>query len=268
MSGYRGMAARWLRALCLAVLTAVVVACGSSGPSSSASSGKPSGTVIVLAAASLKGAFDKIGKDFELAHPGTTVKFSYGGSSSLATSIKQGVSADVFASANTANMDTVSGDKMTEGTPKIFVRNKLEIVTEAGNPHHIKSVSDLAEPSIKVAVCAPAVPCGAYSSQVFKKAGVTVKPVSEETSVTGVVTKVSLGEADAGVVYVTDVKAGGSKVGGVPIPAKDNVVADYPIARLTDAPNKAGASSFVSYVLSAKGQQVLASYGFMPAASH
>lgn len=267
MSGYRGMAARWLRALCLAVLTAVVVACGSSGPSSSASSGKPSGTVIVLAAASLKGAFDKIGKDFELAHPGTTVKFSYGGSSSLATSIKQGVSADVFASANTANMDTVSGDKMTEGTPKIFVRNKLEIVTEAGNPHHIKSVSDLAEPSIKVAVCAPAVPCGAYSSQVFKKAGVTVKPVSEETSVSGVVTKVSLGEADAGLVYVTDVKAGGDKIEGVPIPADQNVIADYPIVQLKDAPNAAAAAAFISYVLSPPAQEVLASYGFLPPGS-
>jgi molybdate transport system substrate-binding protein len=264
MAGYRGKRACRLGALGLAAAAVLAAGCGSSRPGN-VERGHASGTVIVLAAASLKSAFDAIGKDFEKANPNVTVKFSYGGSSALATSIKHGASADVFASASTKNMDTVSSDRLTASTPQIFVRNKLEIMTEAGNPLHIKSVGDLAKPSVKVAVCSPAVPCGSYSKQVFEKAGVTVKPVSEETSVSGVVTKVSLGKADAGVVYVTDVKAGGDTVTGVPIPAKDNVVADYPIARLSGAPNKTGASAFVRYVLGTQGQKVLESYGFIPA---
>ncbi len=249
-----------------ALLALVLAACGSSGSSASGqSSGKLTGTVIVFAAASLNSAFDKIGSQFEKAHPGVTVKFSYAGSSSIATQIKQGAPADVFASANGQNMTTVTDDALASGTPKVFARNKLEIMVAAGNPMHIKSVSDLAANGVKVAVCAPAVPCGSYSAQVFKKAGVTVKPVSEETSVSSVVTKVSLGEADAGIVYVTDVKAAGSKVAGVAIPADQNVTADYPIVALKDAPNPGAAAAFVSYVLSSSGRDVLTSYGFLPA---
>lgn len=275
MEGRDRRAARWRlragwRVACLAAATAVLAAsCGSSGSSASGGSspgGKPSGNVIVFAAASLTGAFDKIGTQFEKANPGVMVKFSYAGSSSNATQIRQGAPADVFASANTKNMTTVTSDKLASGTPKVFARNKLEIIVEAGNPTQITSLADLSKPGVKVAVCAPDVPCGAYAKEALAKAGVTIKPVSEETSASGVVTKVSLGEADAGIVYTTDVKAGGSKVAGVTIPASQNVVADYPIVRLRDAPNNSGASAFISYVLGPDGQKVLAAYGFTPAA--
>ncbi len=257
---------RTLLCVWAAVLAVAAVALGGCGGSSSspAAAGKPSGQLVVFAATSLSAAFDKIGAQFEKANPGVTVKFNYNGSSSLATQIKQGAPADVFASANTANMDTVTNASLEAGAPKVFARNQAEIMVEAGNPKHITSVSDLANPAIKVVLCAPQVPCGSLAQQVFKNAGVTVKPVSEETNVGGVVTKVSLGEADAGIVYVTDVKAGGDKIAGVTIPADQNEIADYPIVQLKDAPNGTAAAAFISYVLGPHGQQVLASYGFLP----
>jgi molybdate transport system substrate-binding protein len=264
---------------------ALLTACSSSGTSNSVKPAAPvtspaagatssgqaggqlKGTVIVFAAASLNGAFDKLGDQFEQQHPGVTLKFNYAGSSSLATSLTQGAKADLFASANTSNMDTVTKDSLAAGKPVVFAKNKLEIMVNKGNPMHITTVSDLSKSSVKVAVCAPAVPCGSYSKDVFQKAGVTVTPASEESSVSGVVTKVSLGEADAGIVYVTDVKAAGDKVTGVPIPADDNVIADYPIVKLKDAPNSAAATAFLTYVESPAGRQVLDDYGFLPAGS-
>jgi molybdate transport system substrate-binding protein len=249
----------------LAGAALLAAGCGSSGGGGSTAA-SPEGTVTVFAAASLKDAFDAMAKDFERAHPGVNLKFNYAGSSSLATQIGQDAPADVFASADKKNMDTVSSDHLTSGTPQVFVRNKLEMMVAAGNPDHIQSVADLAHKSIKVAVCAPVVPCGNYSRQVFSKAGVTVHPVSEETSVSSVVTKVTLGEADAGIVYVTDVKAGGKKTSGVPIPAHQNVVAKYPIVKIRNAPNPGGATAFMNYVLSSSGQQVLKKYGFLPGA--
>src|SRR5215472_1498674 len=236
----------------------------SSPPAGSSASGKLSGTLVVFAATSLTDAFDKIGAQFEKAHPGVTVKFNYNGSSSLATSITQGAPADVFASAAPANMETVTKAGDASGTPQTFTSNTGEIMVESGNPLHIKSVKDLANPKVKVVVCAPAVPCGAVAQAIFKNAGVTVKPVSEEQNVGGVVTKVSLGEADAGIVYVTDVKANESKAEGVPIPAGQNDVTEYPIVEVKDAPNATAAKAFISYVLGPDGQQVLASFGFMP----
>jgi molybdate transport system substrate-binding protein len=255
----------WTLGAGLAAVSLLSAGCSSSTSSSSAASGNLSGTVIVFAAASLNGAFDKLGGQFEREHPGVTVKFNYAGSSSLATSITQGAKADLFASANTKNMQTVQDADLISATPANFAQNKLEIAVGKGNPMHIASVSDLTKNDVKVVVCQQDVPCGAYSADVFKKAGVTVRPVSEETSVTGVVTKVSLGEADAGIVYTTDVKAAADDVTGVPIPAGQNVTADYPIAQLKDAPNAAAAKAFESYVLSPDGQQVLDSYGFLPA---
>jgi molybdate transport system substrate-binding protein len=244
----------------------VLAACSSSSSSPSASSsapGKPSGTVVVFAATSLTDAFDKIGAQFQTANPGVTVKFNYNGSSSLATSITQGAPADVFASAAPANMKVVTDAGDASGTPQIFTRNTAEIMVETGNPQKIKSVSDLANPKIKVVVCAPEVPCGVLAQDVFKNAGVTVKPVSEETNVGGVVTKVTLGEADAGIVYVTDVKANESKAAGVPIPASQNDITEYPIVQVKGAPNATAAKAFISYVLGPAGQQVLASFGFL-----
>jgi molybdate transport system substrate-binding protein len=253
--------------ICLAIVALLAAACGTASGAAirtSSASQKASGTVVVFAAASLKDAFDTIGKQFEQANPGVTVKFNYAGSSSLATQIKQAAPADVFASADTTNMDTVTNDNLASD-PQVFARNTLEIMVAAGNPKHIKSVADLANSDIKVAVCASDVPCGAYTQEVFKKAGVTVTPVSQETSVSSVVTKVTLGEVDAGVVYSTDVKAAGDKAAGVAIPANQNVTAEYPIVKLKDAPNAAGATAFIDYVLGSDGQRVLESYGFLPA---
>ena len=250
----------------------LIAACGSSGNSNSSSasgqagsSGSSSvkGTVLVFAATSLTDAFDKIGAMFKKAHPGVTMKFNYDGSSTLATQIQQGAPADVFASANTANMDIVTKDQLAAGQPQIFAHNKLEIMVGKGNPKDITGVDELADKSIKVVTCAPEVPCGAYSEDIFKKADITVHPVSEETNVGGVVTKVSLGEADAGVVYHTDVLAGGKTVQGVVIPPKQNVIADYPIVTLKDAPNSSASAAFIKYVMGAQGQQVLKSFGFI-----
>jgi len=253
--------------VCAAIAALVLAACSSSTSTPSASSsgsGKVSGSVVVFAATSLTDAFNKIGAQFEKAHPGVTVKFNYNGSSSLATSITQGAPADVFASAAPANMKTVTDAGDAAGTPQVFTRNTGEIMVEKGNPKKIMSVKDLANPAIKVAVCAPEVPCGAVATAIFKNAGVTVKPVSEETNVGGVVTKVTLGEVDAGIVYVTDVKESEGKAIGVPIPASQNDITEYPIAQVKGAPNATGAKAFISYVLGPDGQKVLASFGFLP----
>jgi molybdate transport system substrate-binding protein len=278
---------RGRRAGLLAVLFAVVAllaaACSSSSSSSaaapassaaassaaasgSAAAAKPTGTLVVFAATSLTKAFDKIGAQFEAANPGVTVKFNYNGSSSLATSINQGAPADVFASAAPSNMKTVTDAGEASGTPKDFATNSGEIMVEKGNPKHITSVSNLANPAIKTVVCAPEVPCGQVATAIFKNAGVTVKPVSQETNVGGVVTKVTLGEADAGIVYVTDVKANEGKATGVTIPANENDVTSYPIVQLKAAPNATAAAAFISYVLGSQGQAVLASFGFAPPA--
>src|SRR3984957_13551396 len=176
---------------------------------------KLSGTLVVFAATSLTDAFNKIGSQFDQAKPGASVKFYYNGSSSLATQITQAAPADVFASASPTNMKTVTDQNLASTTPKDFASNSGEIMVEAGNPSHINSVANLASSSVKVVACAPEVPCGALATSIFKNADVTVKPVSQEQNVGGVVTKVSLGEADAGIVYVTDVKYNRGKTTGV-----------------------------------------------------
>jgi molybdate transport system substrate-binding protein len=267
----------------VAVLVALA-ACSSSSSSTSAgapgapaasgasasgapSSAKPSGTLVVFAATSLTDAFNKIASQFEAANPGVSVKFNFNGSSSLATQITQGAPADAFASASPANMKTITSQGLAAGTPKDFARNQAEIMVEKGNPSHVTALADLANPAVKVVTCAPEVPCGVLATEVFKNAGVTVKPVSLEENVGGVVTKVSLGEADAGIVYVTDVKANEAKTTGVPIPADQNDTTDYPIAQVKGAPNATASAAFISYVLGPQGQQVLKSFGFMPPAT-
>jgi len=264
-----------------AVLALALAGCGSSSstensgapatgthPAGGVSSpAKPSGTLVVFAATSLTDAFNKIGSQFEAANPGVTVKFNYNGSSTLATQITQGAPADVFASASPTNMKTVTDKDLAAGPPEMFAANQGEIMVEKGNPSHITSVASLANPAVKVVTCAPEVPCGALATDIFKKAGVTVKPVSQEQNVGGVVTKVSLGEADAGIVYVTDVKANESKATGVAIPADANKTTDYPIAEVKGAPNASAAAAFISYVRGASGQQVLKSFGFLPPGS-
>ena len=232
------MATRRLSVLLSVATGSLLVACGgvASSPSSSSSPGL-SGDLTVLAAASLTGAFTRIADQLHARNPDLDVKFSFAGSPTLVTQIQQGAPGDIFASADVKNMQTVVTGGFNSGMPKVFVHNKLEIAVGAGNPKHITTV--------------------------FGKAGVAVTPVSQEQDVKSVLTKVSLGEADAGIVYVTDVKAAGSTVEGVQIPDNLNITADYPIARLKSAPNQVAATAFIDYVLGSQGQKVLASFGFI-----
>jgi len=270
LRGQRG-GIRVLAGAGVASLAVALAACSSPATTTAASGAttqaKPTGTLVVFAATSLTDAFNQIADQFQAANPGVTVKFNYNGSSSLATQITQGAPADIFASASPTNMKTVTDQSLESTTPKIFAANQGEIMVEAGNPSHVTSLSDLANPALKVVTCAPTVPCGALATQIFENAGVTVKPVSQEQNVGGVVTKVSLGEADAGIVYVTDVKANGNKTAGVPIPANQNATTNYPIAEIKGAPNPTAAAAFMSYVLGPSGQQVLKSFGFLPPSS-
>jgi molybdate transport system substrate-binding protein len=204
-------------------------------------------------------AFSTLGKDFEADHDGVTVKFSFGPSSGLAEQIQQGAPADVFASAAESNMDQVASD-VTGRTD--FVKNTLEIGVPPDNPAGITALPDLAKPSVKVAVCQAEVPCGVVASTVFENAGLDVKPATEEADVKSVLSKVTLGEVDAGLVYVSDVKAAGDKVKGITIPADVNAVTTYPIAEVKDSKHADLAQQFVDFVLSATGRQVLAGQGF------
>jgi molybdate transport system substrate-binding protein len=244
--------------------TAVVAGCSSSSSSSpsGASSSKPAaGTITVFAAASLTETFTQLGKEFEAAHPGDTVKFSFGPSSGLATQITSGAPADVFASAAPANMQQVvsAGDA---SSPQNFAKNTMEVAVPPNNPAKVTSVTDLAKHSVKVALCQPQVPCGVVAAEVFKNAGITVKPVTLQPDVKSVLTQVETGNVDAGMVYVTDVMAAGSKVKGVTIPASDNASTLYPIATVSNSKEKSVADAFVAYVLSPAGQSVLTAAGF------
>jgi molybdate transport system substrate-binding protein len=232
-------------------------ACSSSGGGGS-TGGKLSGSIKVDAAASLTEAFTTIEQQFEKAHPGTTVTLNFDASSNLETQIEQGDKVDVFASAATSNMDGVK----SAVRPTNFAVNTLEIATPPDNPAHITKVQDLAKPGVKVAVCAAAVPCGVIAAQVFKNAGITVHPAASEPDVKSTLSIVQQGEADAGVVYVTDVRTAGTAVHGVVIPDDLNASTEYPIATLKDAPNSAVAEAFVAYVLSAAGRKVLTADGF------
>ncbi|MEO8907885.1 MAG: molybdate ABC transporter substrate-binding protein, partial [Microbacteriaceae bacterium] len=184
------------------------------------------------------------------------------GSSTLATQLIEGAPADVFASADQANMDKVATAKLLDGSSAVFASNTLEIVVQPGNPKKITGLADLAKSELQVVLCAPQVPCGTASHTLLDADGVTVKPVSEEQNVTAVLTKIKSGNADAGLVYVTDVKAAGSSVSGVTIPDADKAINRYPIATMKTAPNPTVAAAFMKFVLSADGQKVLATYGF------
>jgi molybdate transport system substrate-binding protein len=246
-------------AAAVAVAALALAACGdditSGGSSGSANE------IKVFAAASLTAAFTELGQQYTSANGGTKVTFNFAGSQALATQIQQAAPADVFASADLTNMDKV---KDLVGTPQNFASNLLQIVVEKGNPKGVKTLDDLANPDLKVVLAAPDVPAGKYAAEALNTAKVTVKPVSEEDNVKAVVTKVSLGEADAGIVYVTDVTAGGDKVQGVDIPKDQNVTATYPIASVKAGKAQDKAQAFIDLVLSDQGQQVLKQYGFLP----
>jgi molybdate transport system substrate-binding protein len=250
------------RARLAAVLAAVALAlagCGGDEPSGGASAAP--GELKVFAAASLTAAFTELGERFTAASGGTEVTFNFAGSQALATQIQQGAPADVFASADTTNMDKV---RDLVGTQQPFASNLLAIVVEKGNPRGVRTLGDLASSDLKVVLAAEEVPAGRYAKQVLDRAGVRLQPVSQEDNVKAVVTKVSLGEADAGIVYVTDVTAGGDKVEGVDIPEDQNVVATYPIATVKASRAQDSAQAFVDLVLSGEGQRVLKEHGFLP----
>ena len=212
--------------------------------------------ITVFAAASLQPAFEKIAGQ---SHANAT--FNFAGSQTLTAQLTEGAQADVFASADTAHMKTVQDAGLIDGSPHVFAHNRLQIAVAKGNPKHIHSLSDLARNDVVVVLADASVPAGRYAQQALAKARVKVKPVSLELEVTAVLNKVALGEADAGIVYVSDVVSSG-KVDGIAIPDVDNVIADYPIAILTGAPDKTAAKTFVDYVLSAAGQGVLEQAGF------
>jgi molybdate transport system substrate-binding protein len=223
-----------------------------------------SGTVTVFAAASLTAAVQSVVSAFEHAHPGVTVRLNFAGSQTLVQQIQQGAPADVFAAADEVNMQKLVREGAVRTPPEVFAGNTLQIVVAAGNPKHIKRLSDLARTDLILALCGPAVPCGRYAIEAFGKAEVPVPAASQELDVKAVVTKVALGEVDAGIVYATDVRAAGRAVEGVAIPASVNIVGRYPIAALRSAPNPEAAAAFVTFVLSSQAQHLLAGYGFLP----
>jgi molybdate transport system substrate-binding protein len=248
------------------LVTLLLAACGS--PSAGAPGASPSagaagvrGRLTVFAAASLTEAFTTLGRRFEQAHPGTTVRFSFGPSSGLATQIVEGAPADVFAAASMTTMrQAVSAGVVS--APTTFARNVAEIAVPPGNPAHITVLADLARPGVKVALCQKAVPCGAVAAAVLAKAGVAVTPVTQEADVKATLSKVVLGEVDAGIVYATDVVAAGDSVEAVPIPDGLNVTTDYPLATVPASANPVAARAFVAFVLSVQGAAVLAGDGF------
>jgi molybdate transport system substrate-binding protein len=242
----------------LAATALGLAACGGGG--SGGSGGQSPAEIKVFAAASLTAAFTELGRRYTAAQ-GTKVTFNFAGSQALATQIGQGAPADVFASADLDNMAKV---KDLVGTPQSFASNRLAIVVEQGNPRGIRTLDDLAGGDVKVVLAAREVPAGRYAKQVLDRAGVKVTPVSQEDNVKAVVAKVSLGEADAGIVYVTDVAAGGARVEGVDIPREQNVVATYPIATVKAGKAQDAAQAFMDLVLSGQGQEVLHRYGFLP----
>ena len=230
-----------------------------SGPESLAGEAR---TLTVFAAASMKATFTELGQTFESAHPGVTVTFNFAGSQTLAEQITQGAPADVFASANESNMATITDAGLAAAEPTIYATNQLAIAVPPGNPAQIVSFQDLAKPGLKLVVCAPEVPCGAATQKVVEATGITLSPVSEEQAVTDVLAKVQADEADAGLVYKTDVIAAGDTVKGIDFPESSNAINRNPIVALKDGPEAALGQEFVDLVLSAGGQQVLADAGF------
>ncbi|MDY6995793.1 MAG: molybdate ABC transporter substrate-binding protein [Actinomycetota bacterium] len=250
-------------ALTAATLIAGCASAGDTPPSDQAGPAPAvSGNLTVYAAASLRPTFTELGARFERDHPSATVTFNFAGSSSLVTQLAQGAPADVFASANTENMAKAVDAGLVAAEPVDFATNVLTIVTPPGNPQTITDFADLAQPGVQLVVCAPQVPCGAATEQVEQSTGVTLSPVSEESNVTDVLGKVTAGQADAGLVYVTDAADAGDAVTEVPFAQAADAVNTYPIAVLADSSNPAAAQEFVELVTGAQGRRILDAAGF------
>jgi molybdate transport system substrate-binding protein len=255
---------RAITAMVAAVTVGVMVGSASAtAPAGHAEATQPTGSITVSAAASLTEAFTQLGRQFQKQHKGTTVTFNFGSSSTLETQIQQGAPADVFASADTTNMDKLSAAGDVSGKPVVFARNLLEIAVAKGNPKKIKTLADTLKPGVQLVLCAPTVPCGKFALQAYQQAGLTVAKVPTGQDVKATLSNVTLGSADAAVVYVTDVKAAKGKVAGVVIPATQNVVATYPVAVVKSSANAATAQAFVSYVASPAGKATLLKFGFL-----
>ena len=253
-------------ALLLALVAALALAgCGGSDASSGGSRGssdKETGTLNVLAAASLTETFTSLAKDFEADHPGVTVKLAFDSSATLAEQVTQGAPADVLATADEATMQTVVDAGGTEGDPQLFATNHLQMVVPKDNPANIQQFSDLEKPGVKYVVCVDTAPCGKLAAKVLAATGIKAEPASEEVDVKAVLSKVELGEADAGLVYATDAVAGGDKVKPVDIPTSNENLNSYPIAALADAKKPELAKEWVDLVTGTQGQQALADAGF------
>jgi molybdate transport system substrate-binding protein len=249
----------------LSVLAALglLAGCGS-GPSTGAAGSTGAAVadeVVVFAAASLTDAFTQLGQAFTDEYPGTSVTFGFAASSELARQVVEGAPADVFASADVANMAKVVDADEVDGEPATFATNRPTIIVPAGNPAGIERLEDLIRPGLVIVVCAPEVPCGSYASDVFDAAGVEVTPDSYEENVRAVVTKVGLGEADAGIAYETDADVD-DRIDGVSLPDDLDVVAEYPMAVTAEARNPAAGRAFVDFTLGERGQAILREYGF------
>ncbi|WP_066473486.1 molybdate ABC transporter substrate-binding protein [Skermania piniformis] len=235
---------------------------GATASGSSATDSAATGPVTVFAAASLKATFTELGRQFEQAYPGSKVDFQFAGSSDLAQQIIAGAPADVFASADTANMTKVTDAHEITDQPVNFASNTLTIAVAPGNPKGIATLADLTRPDVSVVVCAPQVPCGSAAVKVEQAANVDIKPVSEEQAVTDVLGKVTSGQADAGLVYRTDASGAGDKVTAVPFAESSGVVNIYPIGVLADAKNATGGREFAELVAGPQGRDVLQQAGF------
>jgi molybdate transport system substrate-binding protein len=244
---------RWLIVMLTGSL--VATACGESGDTARSE-------VLVSAAASLTDAFAELGEAYEDMNPGVDVVFNFGPSSGLREQILEGAPADVFASANTSNMDQVVAAGEADD-PQIFVKNLLQIAVPSGNPAEVTGLEDFGRDELLLGLCAEAVPCGDFAREALAKAGVTPVIDTNEPDVRALLTKVEAGELDAGITYVTDVASTDGDVDGIDIPEDQNVVAEYPIATLTSAPNSEAAAAFVEFVLSEGGQAILTDYGFV-----
>jgi len=273
--------------IAIAMIGAMFAACGSSSSTATPTAAPPapaasptpnlSGSITVFAASSLTDAFNQEAAAFQKAHPGVTVKFNFGGSPTLVTQIDQGAPADVLATADEKNMKTATDKGLTSAPARIFAKNRLVIAVPKSNPGAIAAPLDLAKPGLKLVLAQKGVPAGDYARQIFTKMAadaafgadfsdkVLKNLVSEEPNVKSVVSKIQLGEADAGVVYKTDVTAGvAGEVSAVAIPDSFNVIASYPIAVISKTGNAVLAAAFIDFILSAEGQKILVDNGFQP----